>query len=86
MSKVGIPVNSNALKPMPVLTGTEEPSGAETPSETEEATAKNDPKTTVTRFLNHLGSQNLRGHLKLRKIPIGALTSSFLILPLASMV
>lgn len=69
MSKVGIPVNINALKPMPVLTGTEEPSGAETPSETGEATAKNDPKTTVTRFLNHLGSQNLRGAFEASENP-----------------
>lgn len=68
MSKVGIEVNENALL-MPSTPSAETPAEiSETPVTNDAAQADptkpapaSDPKTTVNRFLNNLGSQNLRG-------------------------
>ncbi|ACU08845.1 hypothetical protein FIC_02412 [Flavobacteriaceae bacterium 3519-10] len=72
MSKIGVAVNPKALL-MPSGTPTDNPGtpitdpGTELPSDTsagteiQPAAPAADPKVSVTRFLNNLGSQNLRG-------------------------
>ena len=76
MSKIGVPVNPNALaKPVEVVenpdptattTGTETtPGDAATdpnnPTATPAPVVKKDPKATVNKFLSNLGAQNLKG-------------------------
>ncbi|MBH1958946.1 MAG: hypothetical protein I8H68_02430 [Flavobacteriia bacterium] len=71
MSKIGVPVNAKALL-MPAGNPTENPANPTTdipvlgtditsPSTDTPVVASGDPKTSVTKFLNNLNSQNLKG-------------------------
>lgn len=71
MSKIGVPVNAKALL-MPAGNPTENPANPTTdipvldtdvtsPSADTPVAASGDPKTSVTKFLNNLNSQNLKG-------------------------
>lgn len=79
MSKIGVAVNPKALlmpqvaKPVETVpTATDDLTGGLTdPTSTDNVTPAptGDPKTTVTRFLNNLGSQNLRGAYDISENP-----------------
>ncbi|MHA6696628.1 hypothetical protein [Chryseobacterium sp. A321] len=76
MAKVGVLVNPNALR-APAVASTDVDSlggsstlGQEgTLGQNEVAVATGDPKTTVTRFLNQVGTQNLRGAYEVSSNP-----------------